>query len=120
MTSPSELIFHAATLQTTLFPPNSRYYGIETAVYDIEPERPVLYIRRRFLPNPAKLQETGQHIVRQGERLDHIAAARLGDPEVFWQICDANAAMRPEELTEAIGRRLRITLPPPAPGGTVA
>jgi hypothetical protein len=66
------------------------------------------------------LTETAQHTVVQGERLDHIAAARLGDPEVFWQICDANAAMQPEELTATPGRRLRITLPPPAPGGTVA
>jgi hypothetical protein len=41
----------------------------------------------------------------------NIAAQYLGDPEQFWRICDGNRAMRPDELTETIGRRLRITLP---------
>jgi hypothetical protein len=49
--------------------------------------------------------------VTQGERLDIIAATYLGDPEQFWRICDANNAMRPDELTETPGRQLRITLP---------
>ena len=56
----------------------------------------------------ALLQE---HVVTQGERLDNIAAQYLGDPEAYWRLCDANNAMRPEELTETIGRQLRITLP---------
>ena len=51
------------------------------------------------------------HTVVQGDRLDNIAAQYLGDPEKFWLICDANVAMRPEELTDTIGRRIRITLP---------
>ena len=36
----------------------------------------------------------------QGDRLDNIAARYLGDPEQFWRICDANGAMRPDELTD--------------------
>ena len=52
----------------------------------------------------------------EGERLDNIAAQYLGDPEQFWRICDANGAMRPDELTETVGRRLRITLPEGIPG----
>jgi hypothetical protein len=49
--------------------------------------------------------------VTQGDRLDNIAAKYLGDPEQFWRLCDANGAMRPDALTETIGRWLRITLP---------
>ena len=52
-----------------------------------------------------------EHMVTEGERLDNITAQYLGDPEQFWRVCDANGAMRPDELTETIGRRLRITLP---------
>ena len=37
-----------------------------------------------------------------------------------WRICDANGALRPEELTELIGRRLRITLPEGVPGAPSA
>ena len=39
----------------------------------------------------------------QGERLDNIAAAFLGDPELFWRLSDANGAMRPEELVQTVG-----------------
>jgi hypothetical protein len=56
-----------------------------------------------------------EHSVAQGDRLDSISARYLGDPEQFWLICDANGAIRPEELTETIGRRLRITLPAGVP-----
>jgi hypothetical protein len=56
-----------------------------------------------------------EHVVTQGERLDNITALYLGDPEQFWRLCDANAAMQPEELEE-ISRRLRITLPEGVPG----
>ena len=47
----------------------------------------------------------------EGERLDNITAHFLGDPEQFWRVCDGNGAIRPEELTETIGRKLRIKLP---------
>ena len=55
-------------------------------------------------------------MVTQGERLDNIAANYFGDPELFWRVADANRAMHPKELTETIGRRLRITLPEGIPG----
>ena len=35
-------------------------------------------------------------------------AQYLGDPEQFWRICDANDAMRPDDLTAEVGRRLLI------------
>lgn len=52
-----------------------------------------------------------EHLVTEGERLDNITARYLVDPEQFWRLCDANNAMRPDELTEVIGRRLMIPLP---------
>jgi hypothetical protein len=52
-----------------------------------------------------------EHPVVQDDRLDNITARYLGDPEQFWRVCDANNAMHPRELTEEIGRRLRIPLP---------
>jgi hypothetical protein len=98
------------------FPPTSRYYGIEIAEWQGPDGRQIKYLRRRLigpLEGFALLQE---HTVKQGERLDNITAQYLGDPEQFWRVCDANAAMRPEELTETIGRRVRITLPEGIPG----
>ena len=50
------------------------------------------------------------------ERLDNLAALYFGDPELFCRLCDANRALRPEELTETPGLQLRITLPEGVPG----
>jgi hypothetical protein len=98
-----------------VFPPPSRYNGLPTAQIDVGGET-VTYVRRRFCPHPEDLAAIGGHTVVQGERLDHIAARHLGDPTFFWRICDGNRALRPEELTETIGRRLVITLPEGVPG----
>ena len=43
--------------------------------------------------------------------MDQITAKYLGDPTQFWRLADANVAMRPEELTDEIGRRIAVALP---------
>lgn len=93
------------------FPMTSRYHGIATATHTTTDGRTITYLRRRFIPPPERFILLVEHTVVEGDRLDNITAQYLGDPEQFWRICDANVAMRPEELTETIGRRLRITLP---------
>jgi hypothetical protein len=100
----------------SLFPPNSRYAGIDTGTLEIRNSKSVVYLRRRFVPPPERFALLQEYTVVEGDRLDNVAAKFIGDPEQFWQICDANAAMRPDELTETIGRRLRITLPEGIPG----
>jgi hypothetical protein len=90
-----------------MFEPTSRYFEIETATITRE-GRTIAYIRRRFLPQPAELATLGEVAIRQGDRLDLLAAQQLGDPELFWRIADANNAMDPFELTEEPGRKLRI------------
>lgn len=107
-------------MSTYNFPPTSRYYGIETATMKGPDGQTVVYLRRRFLPQPERFALLLEHTVVDDERLDNITAKYLSDPEAFWQIADSNAAMRPEELTETIGRRLRITLPEGIPGATNA
>ena len=98
------------------FPATSRYSGVETAAYTTADGRTVAYLRRRFIPAVERFSLLQEHVVRQGERLDQLTGRYLGDPEQFWRICDANAAMRPAELEEE-GRTVRITLPEGLPGG---
>jgi hypothetical protein len=93
------------------FPPNSRYHASETARLVGPDGRPIVYLRRRFVPSPEEFSVLQEHIVTEGERIDGIAARYLGDPEQFWRICDASGAMRPEELTENPGTVVRIALP---------
>lgn len=94
----------------------SRYYGIETAKLENAEGKTQVYLRRRFISQPERFALIQEHPVSQGERLDNITANYLNDPEQFWRLCDANRAMRPDELTETIGRKLRITLPEGIPG----
>jgi len=111
-----QAILQPGGLKTTLFPPTSRYHGLDTATLETADGKTIIYLKRRFVPPPERFALLQEHVVTQGERLDNVTARYLGDPEQFWRICDANAAMRPDELTERIGRRLRITLPEGIPG----
>lgn len=94
-----------------MFPVTSRYNGIEIAIFKTKENKEIPYLRRRFLPEAEKFAVMAEHTVTEGDRLDNITARYLVDPEQFWRLCDANNAMRPDELTEVIGRRLKIPLP---------
>jgi hypothetical protein len=89
-----------------MFQPTSRYATISTVTLTDAQGREVVYVQRRFVP--AVTGDGLEHTVTQGDRLDNIAARQLGDPELFWRLCDANGATRPAELTETVGRKLRI------------
>jgi hypothetical protein len=113
---PLRALLRPNALKATLFPQNSRYHGIDTAALELSDGTTITYLRRRFAPAPERLALLQEHTVTRGDRLDNVAAHYIGDPEQFWRICDANRAMRPEELTETPGRKLRITLPEGIPG----
>jgi len=49
------------------------------------------------------------HTVKQGDRLDLMAAKYYRDPKRFWLICDANNKLYPNDLLEP-GRK--IIIPP--------
>jgi len=104
--------------QPAQFPPNSRYTTTGASTLTAPDGRTIVYLRRRFVPPPDRFALLQEHTVTEGERLDNLTAHYLGDAEVFWRLCDANGAMQPDELTETVGRRLRITLPEGIPGNT--
>lgn len=109
--TPDPLAFLSQGGQGRSFPPNSRYHDVETVQFVTPDGRTVACLRRRFVPPPENFATLQEHRVIEGERLDHLAARYLGDPELFWKLCDANNAFTPSELTEVPGRTLRITLP---------
>jgi len=111
-----QALIEPVPLSVTRFGPNSRYHGFGTKVLDADGDRPVIYVKRRLVPHPEELATIAEHVVLDGERPDHIAATALGDPELFWRLCDANRAIFPAELVAEIGRRLRVALPAGIPG----
>jgi hypothetical protein len=116
MIDPIQAFMQANSLQTPLFLTESRYHGIASAQMTKPDGTTLVYLRRRFLPQPEQLALLLEHSVVEGDRLDNLAEQYIGDPTQHWRICDANGAMRPAELTETIGRVLRITLPEGLPG----
>jgi len=100
--------------------PSSRYSAVSTAIFTDSDGQEVVYLRRRFLPDPESLALLAVHTVVGGDRAELIAARYLGDPDVWWRIADANDVHEPAALTSTLGRRLRITLPPGVPGPTDA
>jgi hypothetical protein len=44
--------------------------------------------------------ELGEHIRREGQRLDHLANYYLRDPNAFWRICELNDVLLPDQLAE--------------------
>jgi hypothetical protein len=98
------------------FAPTSRYYSIETATLIAADGTTITYLGRRFVPSQDQFSVLIEHTVADGERLDNITAHYMDDPEQFWRICDANNARDPNELTDTVGRSLRITLPQGIPG----
>lgn len=107
-------------LATSPFAATSRYHGLATAQWTRPDGRVVTYVQRRFVPSPESLGDLFEHVVAAGDRLDNLAARYLGDPLQYWRLCDANRALRPDALVEAVGARLRITLPAGIPEGTDA
>jgi hypothetical protein len=108
---PVQALLAQTSLKNNLFTSTSRYFGIDTLTRTEQDGTQTVYLQRRFLPPADRFQLIQEHGVMQGERLDNIAGKYLADPELFWRIADANDAMRPEELVETVGLKLRITLP---------
>jgi hypothetical protein len=98
------------------FPPNSRYVQTPIAQATLADGTVIVCLKRRFVPPPERFSLVRKYTVSEGDRLDNLAAQLVGDPEMFWQLCDANRALEPREL-EQLGRVLRVTLPEgiPAP-----
>jgi hypothetical protein len=89
----------------------SRYANVEIAQWTDPSGRKVPYLRRRFLPSSKNVIVMSTHSVVGGDRLDLVTARKMGDPELFWRVADANDAMRPDELTEEVGRLLVVPMP---------
>ena len=119
MKSPLQALIQLGVVPPVTFPTDSRYYGSSTLTYVTSTGETITYLARRIVPQPGapNFSTVAQHTVRQGDRLDLIAAKYLGDPLIFWLICDANGAIDPHDLVATPGKILNITTPQGVPGG---
>jgi hypothetical protein len=73
-----------------MFASNSRYNNLGT--YTVTLINGETAIAARLPVPPKQLALSGYYTVKQGDRLDLIAARCLTDATLFWQLCDANNA----------------------------
>jgi hypothetical protein len=96
-----------------VFEPTSRYATVDDALLGVAElggtTRLIRYKRRRLVPGTGDDATLLEHQVVQGDRLDNLTARHLGDPTLFWRVCDANLVLHPRELTEVPGRVVRIS-----------
>jgi hypothetical protein len=78
----------------------SRYALVENTTWDPGDGHLSVHKRRRFLPREEDIPLLSLVSIAPGDRLDRITASTLGDPEQFWQICDANNCMNPYQEPE--------------------
>jgi hypothetical protein len=122
MNYPLQRLIQMGLVPAVTFPTDSRYYGSTTLQYTSPSGQVITYLARRFVPQPGapNYATVAQHTVTHGDRLDLIAAKYLGDPLMFWLICDANGAITPNDLLETPGSLVAITTPQGVPGAPSA
>ncbi len=122
MNYPLQTLIQMGVVPAVNFPTDSRYYGSSTQTYRAPNGQTITYLARRFVPQPGapNFSTVAQYTVKQGDRLDLIAAKYLGDPLIYWLICDANGAARPSDLVATPGTVLQITMPQGVPGAPSA
>jgi len=122
MTYPLMAMAQLGVIPPVTFPTDSRYYGFSVLQYTDPNGQVIAYLARRIIPQPGapNYATINTYTVKQGDRLDLVAAKYLGDPLMAWLICDANGAMRPHDLVSTPGRTIAITTPQGVPGGISA
>ncbi|MGB3243256.1 MAG: hypothetical protein WBB25_01875 [Sulfitobacter sp.] len=86
----------------------SRYENVPEAEWTLPDGRIIRYKRRRIIPQTAAPLGTQ---TRTGDRPDLVAFRTLGDPELFWLLCDANRERYPARLTQEPGKIIAVPGP---------
>lgn len=82
-----------------IFDPKSRYVKPPLTPYSAKDFRG----REVFalpMSEPFIEASVGRHAMKASQRLDHLAAGYLNDPNGFWRIAELNGAVLPDALLE--------------------
>jgi hypothetical protein len=114
---PLQELLAAGAVPTTTFPPTSRYAAVGVEAWDPGNGDPAVpYLRRRLCPRAERFALRYEVSIAEGDRRDLLASRHVGDAALWWQLADANGIVDPRDLSDPIGKRLRITLPEDVPG----
>ena len=117
MPDPLQELLAAGAVPTASFPPTSRYAGVPVDAWDPGGgSPPVPFLGRRLCPRAERFALLYEARIAEGDRRDLLGYRHLGDAELWWRLADANGVLDPRDLTEPIGRRIRVTLAEGVPG----
>ena len=80
-----------------MFTDKSRYKNTEQYEQKDSRNRTVKVVA---VPDPPPSTLAGFHLMKQGQRLDHLSAQYVNDPAGSWRIAEVNQTMLQEALTE--------------------
>jgi len=81
-----------------IFDPKSRYVK-NASIYEATDRRGRQVAALTAADEPVQTL-LGEHLRKEGQRLDHLANFYLQDPNGFWRIAELNDAMLPDALAE--------------------
>lgn len=87
-----------------MFDDNSRYKDVQQYTVQDHRGRKVTVVA---VPAPPVQSLLGYHLLKQGQRTDHLAGRYLNNAAGFWKIAEINDVMLPEALSE----RAEIAIP---------
>lgn len=82
----------------SLFDQKSRY-AFNAEVYEVRDLRG-RRVMALTVPDAPVQTLLGEHLRKEGQRLDHLANFYLQDPNGFWRLAELNDAMLPDALAE--------------------
>lgn len=92
----------------TVFDAKSRYVK-NASIYEATDRRGRKVAALTAANKPAQTL-LGEHLRKEGQRLDHLANFYLQDPNGFWRICELNDVMLPDALAEVDVLRIPTVL----------
>lgn len=81
------------------FDRKSRYIK-NSSIYEVTDRRGRKVVALAAADAPVQTRR-GEHLRKEGQRLDHLAGFYLEDANGFWRICELNDVMLPDTLAEA-------------------
>ncbi len=86
---------------------HSRYAALEVRRRVAGRRLPRLELGPRILLTEATNAQTWSYRVQEGDRIDRLAAALLGDSRLWWVLADLNPELR-DALSLTIGGEIRV------------
>lgn len=79
---------------------NKSRYVLNAQLYEVRDRHRNRTVMALTVPNAPTQPLLGEHLRKQGQRLDHLANFYFQDPNGFWRLAEINGAMLPDALAE--------------------